>query len=723
MDPVGDSSAEMANSPTLTARATQIGMILGTAAYMAPEQAKGKHVDKRADIWAFGAVLFEVLTGQRAFAGSDVSEVLASVLAREPDWTQLPGGLSPVLDVYIRRCLHKDPRQRIPDIATMRLALEGAFETAVTRSGQSEVALPPRWRRALPLVATSLVVALVVGFAVSALTPPDPRPVVRSVHAVPEGRTFRAANRTVIAIAPDGRYFVYNGSEGLSLRALDTVGDRIVPGTEEMLANPFVSPNGEAVAFSQAGQLKRMAVTGGAAQVLTAATPLLGASWEADGTILYGQADGIWQVSENGGEPQHLIAPGEDELIFGPQRLPGGEWVLFTAASTRSVGDVQIVVQSVRTGDRRVVLSSGRDGRYLSTGHLVYSESHTLFAVPFDPVGAQTVGVPGPVVPNVGGGLAGAHFSVADNGTLVFVPHTEVARQLVWVDRAGRESPVSQERRQFRNPRLSPDGRVAAVVIDGDDGVNAGWFLDLERNVLQRIDVQGDSNLPIFAPDGNQVVFARGVGARRSLYRLFLDGRQQPELLVESELLQIPTSWSSDGQYLVYVQADPVNANDIWMLPMENAPEPQLFLGTPSDETQAALSPSGEWIAYRSDASGRNEIYVEPFPAGGLRQQVSPDGGTEPVWARNGREIFYRVGTKMMVVDVTAGADLELGAPRELFEEPYELTDLRYPNYDVDLDGERFLMVKAVSAGSGPQREIIIVQNWFEELKRLVPVR
>ena len=331
LEPAGAMSPGMSQAPTITTPAmTQAGMILGTAAYMAPEQAKGRAVDKRSDVWAFGAVLYEMLTGKRAFDAEDVSETLAAVLRAEVNWTLLPQALSPALRTFLVRCLQKDPKQRIGDVQSLRLALEGAFETGLSRPDvipAARAVTPTLWRQALPAVVTAVVVGLIVGFVVRAVTPPDLRPVIRSIHELPEGDVFDGTGRQVLAISADGEHFVYNSLDGLSLRPLDAFEDRVIPGTERLgTSSPAFSPDGQSVVSYTGveGQLTRISVTGGASVTLTAASNPFGMSWGEDGTILYGQPDGIWQVSENGGEPQRLIATDAGEQAHGPQRLPGG---------------------------------------------------------------------------------------------------------------------------------------------------------------------------------------------------------------------------------------------------------------------------------------------------------------------------------------------------------------------------------------------------------------
>ena len=391
-------------SPTLTAAATQMGMILGTAAYMSPEQARGKPVDRRADIWAFGAVFYEMLTGRRAFIGDDVTDTIAAVVRAEPDWDALPRDLSPTLRVYTRQCLQKDARQRVGDMRDVRLAMEGVFETPAG-PGPGVMAAPPssrsRWRLAIPLAVKVAVVGVIAGVAGRMSVPAAPRPVLRSTHLLPEARDFARVGVQILDIAPDGTRFAYAAVEdggALYVREMDVLDDRVIVARAARL--PFFSADGRSLGYIDAfdSQIKRVSLTGGPSRAITTASPMPnGVSWEADGTILYGLEDGIWQVPENGGEPEKLITTEEGEQAFHPQRLPGGDWVLFTLA--RSVGltrwdEAEIVVQSPASGERRVIQSGGSDARYLSTGHLLYVRDNVLYAMPFDVGRVEATGEP-----------------------------------------------------------------------------------------------------------------------------------------------------------------------------------------------------------------------------------------------------------------------------------------------------------------------------------------
>jgi Tol biopolymer transport system component len=736
IEPVGAAAADLSESPTVTSPAvTARGVILGTAAYMAPEQAKGRTVDKRADVWAFGVVLYEMLTGRRPFAGSDVSEVLASVLAREPDWSLLPVGLSPVLETYTRRCLHKDPKHRIHDIGDVRLALEGAFETKAPQAAAVAV-VQPVWRRALPFAAATAVVALLLaGLAAWSLWPTvSPQVVGRFVDLVQADRPFRTPGRTVVALSPDGRAFVYNAQGGLFLRTIDNPDARPIPGTEDALVNPFFSPDGQSVGFYQSFQLKRLPVGGGTPVTICPATYPFGVSWEADGTILFGQPAGILPVSAEGGAPEVVIQAGEGEQVYGPHQLPGGDAVLFSTTTT-TWGEAQVVAQSLGTGARTVLVPRGHDARYVPTGHLIYAQGDVRFGVAFDVARLAVTGAPVSLVRGVGTSpeeTSAAFYAVSDTGTLVFATGSERVRrrQLVWVDRQRREDPLAAPPRPYLLPRLSPDG--TRVVVCSADQERDLWLWDLlGRRPLTRLtfDPKGD-DVSVWTPDGRSLVFssARDDG-HWNLWMQAADGTGPARQLTTSTNPQNPTAITPDRTQIVFDEMTADRQHDPWLLTLGESPagtrapggtsdssstsiassEPapggsvRTLLDPGSDELGGVVSPDGRWIAYESTESinpTRHEIYVRPFPrVGEGHWQISQGGGRQALWSRDGRELFYVAprGALMAVPVSPNGLAWSASTPTTLIEGRY-LTGAgsieQYRQYDVTADGKRFLMVK-----------------------------
>ena len=719
--PTGTAS-ELSQSPTLTRHGTQVGVILGTAAYMSPEQARGKPVDRRTDIWAIGAVLFEMLTGTKPFPGDDISQTLARVIDREPDWNALPATVSPSLATYLRRCLQKDPRQRVQAIGDVRLALEGAFEITATPQGAASEPAGSRRSRA---VAAALAFGVITGVAVWNLKPEAPRPVVRFSLPLPVGDTLTSGGGHVVALSSDGSRLVYSANDQLYLRAMDQTEATPVRGTEGGARSPFFSPDGEWVGFWVAGQLKKVAIRGGAPVNLCETQNSWGARWGADDTIVFGQRGaGIMQVSADGGTPEVLIPlEGTEEVGHGPQVLPGEKAVLFTLGDGTNWDDAQIVVHSLETGERNVLIEGGRDARYVPTGHLVYVLDGTLLAVPFDVDGLEVTGGPVPMAEDVMTDsvyyTGAAQFTVSDTGALVYgIVSDQLELTLVWVDRDGREEALAAEPRAYMSPRISPDGGRVAVNVVGQG--NDIWIWDLARETLTRLtSAPGGDFYPVWTPDGRRVAFASDREGEFNLYWKAADGTGAVERLNESENQQVPYAFTPDGRHLVFREMAEPNVN-IGVLSLEGSTEP--LLATEFSERNAEISPDGRWLAYESNASGQYEIYVRPFPnVEDARWVISNGGGKRPLWAPDGRELFYLApGARLMAVGVQTEPSFAPGNAEVVFEGGYYARSSPIGRtYDISPDGERFLMIKE-SAG-GDSTEFVVIINWFEELKRLVP--
>ena len=739
------SRADATASPTITSPAmmTGVGVLLGTAAYMSPEQARGKTVDKRSDIWAFGCVLYEMLTGKRAFGGEDVTDTLAAVVRAEPAWDALPAGVSPSVRTFLQRCLQKNPKQRLHDIADMRLALEGGFETPAADAGPSVGEAYSVWRRPLALVvATAIVAVLATGFAAWSLWHTvEPVTVSRFDYDLPEGQQFRNRFWPLMALSADGRTIGYSTQQGLALRRLDDLEARLIPGTGVNASNPVFSPDGQAVAYWQSGELKRVSISGGAPVVICRAMGAFGLSWETDNTILFGQANGIMRVSANGGTPELVIEAKEGEQVHGPQLLPDGDSVLFSVTTGKGStrwDEGQVVVQSLRTGERTVVLEGGSDARYVRSGHLVYALENRLFAVSFDADRLEVQGGPVPVVEGVlratapAINSAAANYGVSDRGTLVYVTdeaaRASSSRRLVWVDRQGREEPLAAPPRSYLYPRLSPDGtRVAVSIEDQQDDI---WVWDFARDTLTRVTFNpGADAYPAWTPDGRRLLFASTLDRQSGVFWQAADGTGSPERLTERSNV-FPYSVSPDGSRAVLRDGNPPYDLAVLSLGAERTTQP--LIHTEFHEVNAEISTDGRWLAYESDESGQREVYVRPFPdvdAG--RWQVSSGGGTRPLWARNGQELFYLaiVGedAALMSVRVARGATWTAGSPTKLFTGRFLYSETgrgEGRTYDVSVDSRRFLMVKDSSNDSladSRSGRFVIVQNWTEELKRLVP--
>ncbi len=761
MDPAGASSDHAMNSPTISLHATQAGMILGTAAYMSPEQARGKAVDKRSDLWAFGCVLYEMLTGTRAFAGDDVSDTLARVLMKEPDWEALPASTPLAIRKLLHRCLAKDRRQRLSDAADARLEIEDA-QTAPL--GEAVVPLParhvPTWRRVVPYIVACGLLTLVVGTTVwFATRPPLPR-VTRFTITPPASAPLTLDVGRHLAIAPDGTRLAYVGANGtlLVVHALDQLAPTVLTGLGAP-SHPVFSPNGQWIAFFDGvTALKKVATTGGPAVTLSPINgpPNGGANWAADDTIIFMKGDnstGLLRVRAAGGEPEVLTRPDRahgEAYHYYPEVLPGGKAVLFTILPS-GPGQNQVAVLDLRTGERTVLVRGGSQAQYVAPGYLVYALGGTLWAVAFDLGRLAVLGSPVPVVEGVmplAGGL-GAVFSVTPDGTLVYVPggaQTGAQRTLVWVDRRGREEPLEAPPRAYVYPRLSPDGKRVAVSVTDQEGDI--WIWDLSRQTpLKRFTFDPGMDLsPVWTPDGRRLVWSSQRVLPRNLYGQAADGSGAAERLTESPYGQFPYGFSPDGTRLLLREDGPGTGQDLAMLDSERPSagsgrgepvEPRRvtpLIRTAFNERNGEISPDGRWLAYESNESGQDEIYVRPFPAVDAgRWQLSTGGGRQPLWARNVRELFYRTSDGALVAVPIASAEeargpgFSAGTPSLLVKGQYYNSSGAFlgRTYDVSLDGQRFLMIKegGVADQTATPTQIVVVQNWVEELKRLVPTR
>ena len=721
-------ASDPSQSPTLSAAPTRAGVILGTASYMSPEQARGKPLDTRTDIWSFGCVLYELVTGRQAFNGETVTDIIAAVVGKEPDWTALPASTPAGLERLLRRCLEKDARRRLRAIGDGQILLEEPPTPARRPEGVRRRMLP--WALAGTL---AVVAAVALGSLWRSAT--APQPITRTVVTLPPGDRLAAALQTAMSISPDGSRLVYAASRGgasqLFLRRMDQLEGAPIPGTEGA-GEPFFSPDGEQVGFCAGGKLKKVLVSGGAPLALCDAPNCRGASWGPDDTIVFtpsgSSGEGLSLVSANGGAPQALTKPDSKNREHShrwPQFLPGGKAVLFTVYAGVNPDQGRIAVVRLDTGERLVLFEGASYGRYVPTGHLVYARSGGLLAAPFDPARLQITGRQFPVLEGVANTATGAaQFGFSGSGSLVYVPGRMgiLARTLVWVDRKGTAVLATKLQRPFVAPRLSPDGRKLAIHLFAAANTDV-WIYEFGRETLTRLTFEaGDEAIPVWTPDGSRVAYRSNSSGAMNLFWKPADGSGAPDRLTTSNNSQNPGAFSPDGRWLAFDESGP--SLDIWVLPMEGpegAPrKPSPFLQTPFAEWGARFSPDGRWLAYSSNESSQFEVYVQPFPvpgpAGAPKWQVSTEGGSEPVWARNGRELFYRNGDKLMAVDVTLRPSFSRGNPRLLFQGDY-FALVHLTNYDVSPDGQRFLMLKETGAEAAAS-QINFVQNWFEDLKR-----
>jgi serine/threonine-protein kinase len=733
--PTGPSPLSL--SPTITSPAvmTSVGVLLGTAAYMSPEQAKGRPADKRSDIWAFGCVLYEMLVGINAFDGEDVVDALSRVLQREPDWAALPAGVPTPIVTLLQNCLEKDSRRRVADITTATFVLNHVGQIVDQVEGrvgapQSAIASAAnRWRRVTSMGAAVAAGALLAGTGMWLLTRPGSPSVVRTTITTSGSTTLviGGTDRDIV-ITPDGSRVVYRGTNQLLVRALNQFQPTVLSGLGLPRA-PFVSPDGQWIGFFDGVtyQLKKVAITGGPAVTLTGSLPNAprGATWGPDGDIIFATSDpdtGLHRVSAEGGDPAVLTKPdktrGESDHVW-PEFLPGGGAVLFTIVPLRGgLDNAQIAVLDLSKGTFKVVVRGGYHAHYVPTGHLVYGAGAAVRAVAFDVKRLEADDRPAPVLQNVLTSSQGAlNATVAANGTLVYVPGGvgPGVRSLVWKTRGGAEEPVPSPPRAYESLQLSPDGSRAVIQID--DQEQDIWVWDFGRQTLTRVTFSPENDYdPAWMPDGRRIVYSHA----GSLFRRDADGTGVEERLTTSPGM-LPLSFSRDGKQLIFWEQ-----NDIKLLMLNDKREVTPLVHTMFNEARAYLSPDGRWLAYQSDESNQNQIYVQPFPKiGDGRWQVSPTGGTEPAWSRDGHELFYLDPEGALVtVRINTQPTFSTGKPTKLFDAPYfAVSGTR--RYDVTADGQRFLFIKNIADRSAPSGApgLVVVQNWFEELKRLVPTK
>ena len=724
---------DLMNSPTMVSpAATQAGMILGTAAYMSPEQAKGRPVDKRADIWAFGAILYEMLTGRGAFHGEDVSETLAAVLTRQIDLAGLPHDTPARLRALIRKCLVRDPKQRLRDIGDARIAIDDLLSGA-DQDPAGSPATPgaaPAWRRVLPwAIAAAAAAAAIAALVGRPDSPPATasRLVTRSAQSIDQLAGF-------VALSRDGSKLVYTTAGGargfyLALRPIDRLESQPIPGTDDGRF-PIFSPDGRSVAYSvEPGAVRRASLEGDGIVDVCKGDFTNGAAWGEDNTIVFSGSGGLMRVPAASGTPQPLtkIDPGKSERgHIRPQFLPGGRTLLFTITKTAANDPPEFAVLDLAAGTHRVVARGGDNGRFLSTGpgagrgHLTYARDETLFALPFDLGTLGALGPEAPVIEGVSsnGPIGTADYSVAETGLLVYARAIgSQDRALTWIDRSGKAGETIPTPADFgATPRLSPDGsHVAAVFVDNPPQHGIG-VLDIRRGTVTRLTREGASRSPVWMPDGSRVIFGATVDGSSGIYVAPADGGARPQRLFPTGGASAPLAVTPDGRTVLfsekarlYLASTEPGQEKPAIRPLHDAP--------PAREGTAQISPDGRWVAYTADDSGAFEAYVHELPGPGRRERVSTNGATYVRWGAGGRElIFWNTGQSgnfaVSSVEAATTPSLRLGPPRELFVRSDATV------HDVTRDGSRFLawLINARSPAV-----FVTVTDWFEELRRRAP--
>ena len=725
----GDATTEdIGNSPTLSRAATMQGVILGTAAYMSPEQARGKVVDKRTDIWAFGCVLYELLTGKQAFHGEDITEILAAVVMKEPAFDALPSNISPSIRVLLQRCLRKDRRQRTPDAATIRIEIEDAIaapkEVGATQAAPTSMG---KWLLAVGAVAAALaLIAVVALWGWWHATRPVERPLVRLDVDLGPDVSLGSLSGTGAIISPDGTRLVYVSQGRLFTRRLDQPKATELVGTQGALA-PFFSPDGLWVAFFSQGKLKKISVDGGAAVTLCDATTSRGGSWGGDGTIIFAAdaRSALYKVSSGGGtrQPVGTLDKEAGEVTQRwPQVLPGSKGVLFTSSTHGyNYDDADIIVYSMASGQRKLVLRGGSYARYLPSGHLIYVNQDTLFAVPFDLDRLEIRGTPAPILDQVGYSQTGsALIDFSQTGTLIYGSGEVGGRLLTvqWLDATGNTQPLLAKPDLYQRPSLSPDGTKLAInTIDI-------WVYEWQRDTMTRLTFgPAPSTDPIWSPDGRYILFV-------SLGHMFWtrsDGSGKPQPLTQGKNDQYPWSLTPDGKRLAFLDTPLGTQSDLWTVSLESdgeglrAGKPEPYLQTPFEKRQPTFSPDGRWMAYSSNESGSYQVYVRAFPDKGGKWQISNSGGLLPMWSRNGRELFFRTEeNQIMVASYTVKGDsFAADKPRVWSEKKIADVGL-IANYDLAPDGKRIaaLMSAETAEGQKAQNHVIFLENFFDEVRR-----
>jgi len=720
--PEGDPS--LTHSPTLTARMTQVGVILGTAAYMSPEQARGKVVDKRADIWAFGCLLFEMLSGKPPFSGRDVAETLASVIQAKSDLNSLPPSVPSAPRRLIERCLRKEPRHRLRDIGDARNELEEIRDRPAASDAVDELPSRSRWVSLTPWVLTGVLAVVSLVLAMTVIRTGTQAPPVRRFavdlpwHSVPNWSDF------VTALSPTGEHIAYNGRVynrvDAYVRALNSLEGRPLMPSRESTWFSF-SPDGEWLGVLNDVELSKVSVHGGqpirladleyprvSGQAATTRprSSVFGMSWGPKDDILVGSGEGLFRIPAAGGQPEQLTQSADEAHLF-PRHLPGGDHALVSVF--REDGPPQVAVVALADGTLTPLPITGGQTAYSRTGHLVVRQGSTVMAVQFDLDSLSLKGDPVKVLDDVEAGPL-----IAGDGTMLYVPtRGDSEARLVWVDRTGRATPFDDEPRNYTHLDLGSDGRTALLNVGSDI-----YFMDLDRGTRQLL--ASGALFPIFASDNRQAtIYRSGAG----IFRQPTDGSGDPDQLVDREARDleaagearhygtiVPTSWNSRTGDLAFFD----DASDIWVRPVDGSSRP--FLHTDANERTGRFSPDGRWLAYVSDETGEYQVYVVEYPGKGRKIAISIDGGLSPIWSADGTELFFRNGGKLMAATITREPEMEFAPPVELFEGPYTLDLMGHQRWDVSPDGERFLMVE-----NSDDFRIVIVQNWFEELERLAP--
>jgi serine/threonine protein kinase/Tol biopolymer transport system component len=736
------------------ASTSDAGVIVGTAAYMSPEQARGRAADKRSDIWAFGCVLYEMLTGSRAFANEDDrSDTRAAVLNDEPDWTRVPSDVPRYVRTLLRQCLEKNRAARIADIAAVRFVLaHGAtFEGPARSSPDAAVVPTPLWARAIPWSvagACAATLGLVLWLWAPWKQTPVPAAMRMSMELASDVSLANTELGSAAVLSPDGTVIAFvgrtagNASSRLYVRRLDQLQAVPLPGTDDA-ESPFFSPDGKWLAFFASGKLKKIAVTGGASVTLCDAPAGRGGTWGNDGTIVFSPAVSLatrlLRVSSTGGIPTPLTPESDTPQARWPQILPDGKSVLFTSSRIAAdFSNADLIVQPLSGGEPKVVQRGGFYGQYVPSGHLLYVHAGTLWATPFDLDGLAVSGPPVAVIEGVTSNAAngGAQVAVSASGTLVYQPGSGTSGVPIhWMDHEGKTTALRTVPANWTALRFAPDGHRLALQINVVGSGADIWLYESERDAFTRLTSDpGNHGNPVWTPDGRRIVFGstRGNQGPLNLYWRRADGVGDVQRLTDSAHGHLPVSWHPGGKFLAFTELNPQTNFDLLILPIEGDEtggwrpgKPTVFLKSRFDEREPMFSPDGRWIAYQSNASGRNEVYVRPYPGPGGQWQISTGGGVYPAWSRTANELFFGTPTQQIMV---SAYDIDGHAFRA--EKPRLWSDARYKTrgtfrpFDLHPDGKRFALAPAAATpGDAGQDHVTVIFNVFDELRRIAPNR
>jgi hypothetical protein len=740
----GSAGGDGASTPTITATAVHEGAMIGTAAYMSPEQARGQVIDKRTDIWAFGCVLYEMLCGRMAFPGRTVSDHIAAVLEREPDWSALPAATPVMLRHLLRWCLQKDPSRRLHDIADARVQIDSLLTTAPAETSAAAVVTRPvsLWRQAVPW---SLVVVAVAGAALAVWAPwrralPSPAPVRVRAELGANVAPLTGNRGAMVNLSRDGAVVMFVGEESASgirrvyLRRLDQLAATPVSGTDGA-EGVFFSPDGQWIGFFAGGKLKKVSVLGGAVVTLADAPIHKGGAWGEDGTIVYmpGQPVGfnLFRVSSAGGKPEALTTLAQGELTHRwPQTLPGDTGVLYTSSTDLDdYNGSNLVVQPLPAGRGKIVLRGGYHGRYLASGHLAYVNSGTLFVVAFDLDRLEVIGEPVPVLEDVRHNptTGNVHYAVSASGTLVYLPaeHRGDAVPMHWMGQDGHTTPLLTTAANWFNPQFAPDGRrIALQILASHTDI---WVYEWARDTLTRLTAEpANDSKPVWTPDGRRIAFASKTPF--NLYWRQADGTGESQRLTESPHTQRPASWHPNGKLLAFEEQHPQTNWDLMILPIDGDEvsgwrpgTPSVFLNGAEVEQEPMFSPDGRWLAYSSLETGQAEVYVRPFPGPGGKWQISNGGATHPTWSRTKPELFYRSGQHIMVAPYAIEAGSFVAKKPRVWSER-RLLFRGERGFDLHPDGERVAVLPDTDGQDGAKRDTaVFIVNFFDELRRIAP--